>query len=93
MVLPVTGCAPPVTTDPEVAEIYGDRFGLRSVVLPNTVAANIAGVPAITVPASSEGIEYGVQLMGPAGSDLTLVQLAEFFMNDSADQGGTGPHP
>ncbi|MFW2382974.1 MAG: amidase, partial [Acidimicrobiales bacterium] len=80
VVLPVTGCAPPHTSEPNVATINGERVDLRSVVLPNTIAANIAGLPAVTVPASSEGTEYGVQLLGPAGSDTTLLHLAAALM-------------
>jgi amidase len=87
LVLPITGCAPPLVSEPEVARIEGAQVDLRSVVLPNTVAANLAGLPAVTVPASSDGVEYGVQLMGPAGSDVTLLELARSLMAEQpADQ-------
>ncbi len=82
LVLPITGCAPPLVSAPEFAEINGEQVDLRSVVLPNTVAANLAGLPAVTVPASSDGVEYGVQLMGPAGSDVTLLELARSLMEE-----------
>jgi Asp-tRNA(Asn)/Glu-tRNA(Gln) amidotransferase A subunit family amidase len=88
LVLPVTGCAPPLTSTPEFAEIDGERIDLRSVVLPNTVAANVAGLPAVTVPAVAEGNEYGVQLLGPAGSDITLLEMARSLMAERSLNGG-----
>jgi Asp-tRNA(Asn)/Glu-tRNA(Gln) amidotransferase A subunit family amidase len=85
VVLPVTGCAPPLTTEPEVAVIEGVRLDLRSVVLPNTVAPNVAGLPAVAVPASVDGVNYGIQLVGPRGSDLTLLELAQCLVGDPAE--------
>lgn len=77
VVLPATGCPPPATAEPDVALVNGAAHGLRSVVLPNTVPANLAGLPALTVPAAIDGEAFGVQLLGPAGSDLVLIELAE----------------
>jgi len=46
----------------------------------NTVAANLAGVPAISLPAGySGGLPVGVQLLGPALADELLVRVAHFF--------------
>lgn len=80
LVLPATGCQPPLTDAPEIAVVNGRHFDVRQVVLPNTVAANIAGLPAVTVPFRSDGLEFGVQLLGPQGSDVTLLELASTIM-------------
>lgn len=80
LVLPATGCGPPLISEPNVARIQGQPFDLRSVVLPNTVPANLAGLPAVTVPAPMDGEGFGVQLLGPAGSDHTLIELAGHVM-------------
>lgn len=80
VVLPATGCPPPLITEPDIARAAGRGFDLRSVVLPNTVPANLAGLPAITVPVPLGDEGFGVQLLGPAGSDSTLIELAAVIM-------------
>lgn len=80
IVLPVTGCPPPRTTEPNIARVDDVGIDLRSVVLPNTVPANLSGLPALAVPAAVDGEGFGVQLLGPAGSDLTLIELARVLM-------------
>ncbi len=80
IVLPATGCPPPRTTAPEVAQVHDAGIDLRSVVLPNTVPANLSGLPALAVPAAVDGEGFGVQLLGPAGSDLILIELAEVLV-------------
>ncbi|MER3451381.1 MAG: Asp-tRNA(Asn)/Glu-tRNA(Gln) amidotransferase GatCAB subunit A, partial [Thermus sp.] len=45
-----------------------------------TVAANLTGLPALSIPAGFEGgLPVGVQLMGPPLSDEALLRLALAF--------------
>ncbi len=54
-----------------------------------TIPANIAGIPGISVPAGmSEGLPVGLQLMGPAMSERTLLRIA-YAYERAADFRGT----
>ena len=48
-----------------------------------TVQANLAGVPAISLPVGkhSNGMPFGVQLMGPAFKEQGLLAFSEYLMN------------
>ena len=48
-----------------------------------TVSANLAGVPAISVPCglSSEGLPIGTQLVGDFWSEATLLNMAAVYEN------------
>jgi len=48
-----------------------------------TIAANLSGVPAISIPAqpSSEGLPIGLQLMGPHFAEERLLQAAHAFQS------------
>ncbi len=81
VVMPATGCGPPSTLMPNQCVVDGVVTDLRSVVIPNTVPANIAGLPAVTVPFSSDGEELGVQLLGGPGTDMTLLSMARLLMD------------
>lgn len=44
----------------------------------NTAAMNLTGHPALTVPAGSvQDVPFGLQLVGPRGSDMWLIELAQ----------------
>lgn len=84
-VLPATGCAAPSVDTPDQVDVAGRIQELRAIVLPWTVPANIAGLPAVTVPWQIDEESFGVQLLGGAGSDRHLVELA-------AALSAAGPH-
>lgn len=48
-----------------------------------TVSANLAGVPAVSVPCglSSEGLPIGTQLVGNFWSEATLLNMANVYEN------------
>ncbi len=83
VVMPATGCGPPLTSSPNQCEVDGKVTDLRSVVIPNTVPANLAGLPSVTVPLSSDGEEFGVQLLGAHGTDMSLLSIARAIMDPS----------
>ncbi len=50
-----------------------------------TISANLAGVPAISIPCglSAEGLPIGLQLMGPLFSEERLLQVARLFEQET----------
>ena len=47
-----------------------------------TMPANIAGIPAISIPCGmSNGLPVGLQIMGPHFSDLKIINIAKEFEN------------
>ncbi len=70
-----------VSPPPRIGEATGDPLRLYALDLV-TVLANLAGLPAITVPAGSvDGLPVGVQLLGDHLSDRALVEMAEELEN------------
>lgn len=55
------------------------HFAQMEATAPNAALANVAGCPALVLPFGTDaaGLPTGVQLMGPMGSDLALLTLAE----------------
>ena len=48
-----------------------------------TVQANIAGVPAVSIPMGvhANGLPMGLQLMGSNGADLDVLAMADWIQN------------
>ncbi|NLB46711.1 MAG: amidase [Microbacteriaceae bacterium] len=70
-------------TAPSIGDFWqgspADDYRLQCEWAPQTSLVNVVGVPAITVPMSvdPDGLPRGVQLIGRAGSEVTLLQVAE----------------
>ncbi|QZT64260.1 amidase [Mycolicibacterium austroafricanum] len=68
---------PTVTAGPYPAGGAADAGELMPIDLFNTAALNLTGHPALTVPAGTvDAVPFGLQLVGPRGSDLWLIELA-----------------
>ena len=59
-----------------------------------TIPANIAGIPGMSVPAGmSEGLPVGLQIMGPALSEQTILRIAYAYEQSTDFRGNHGPPP
>ena len=59
-------------TDPTVLDVYRQRA------IEFTAAASLAGLPQLTLPlCTHDGAPIGISLLGPAGADRWLIELAE----------------
>ncbi len=61
-------------TCPQVAFPFAAKPPVNQAEL--TALANIAGVPAISLPVATEGLPVGLQLVGPRGADERLLSVA-----------------
>ncbi|MDQ1650072.1 MAG: aspartyl-tRNA(Asn)/glutamyl-tRNA(Gln) amidotransferase subunit, partial [Frankiaceae bacterium] len=91
LLMPVAGCGPSLVARPDEVAGPPDNEGqhglLREAVLPWTVPANLGGWPACAVPSGrdADGLSVGLQIVGPAGYDARVLDLA------AALAAGTGP--
>ena len=68
------------------------RFDQMEAIAPNAALANVAGLPALCVPFGlMNDLPFGVQLIGPQGSDEALLALAAAFQ--AAQPPLAFPHP
>jgi aspartyl-tRNA(Asn)/glutamyl-tRNA(Gln) amidotransferase subunit A len=80
LLMPVSP-SPPVEWGLEDLDHLGERRLIRDVVLPVTSPVNLVGVPACAVRGGFDelGLPIGVQLVGPRGSDVTVLTAASAF--------------
>jgi aspartyl-tRNA(Asn)/glutamyl-tRNA(Gln) amidotransferase subunit A len=59
-----------------------------------TLPVNMAGLPGMSIPAGlSDGLPVGLQLIGPAWSELALMRLARAYEAITADAPWRGREP
>jgi aspartyl-tRNA(Asn)/glutamyl-tRNA(Gln) amidotransferase subunit A len=80
LAFPTTPIAAPLIGE-ETTVVSGEKHPTRALLLRLNRPANLAGVPAISVPCgfTNEGIPVGLQLMGAVGDESILLQAAAAF--------------
>ena len=83
--------APPIGA--ESVQIDGEPIGLRPALVGACRPANLTGLPAISVPCgfTREGLPVGMQLVGRAFDEATLLRIA-FSYEQANDWRGRHPH-
>jgi aspartyl-tRNA(Asn)/glutamyl-tRNA(Gln) amidotransferase subunit A len=51
-----------------------------------TVSASLAGLPAISIPARTDGLPVGFQILGNRSQDLAVLSLAEELEKGGSDE-------
>lgn len=93
IVMPMLGGPPPpvgaMSTDHGNTDLLWRQM---AEIAPRAPLANIAGLPALSLPhgVDADGLPLSVQLIGPIGADLLLLDLAQHL---EADLPWTYPHP
>jgi len=82
IITPMLADAPPlIGALPTDGDDIDKHFERMSSLAPYAALANVAGLPAISVPRGLDtaGLPLAIQIIGPIGSDILLLQLARFF--------------
>eukprot|EP00877_Chromochloris_zofingiensis_P010601 jgi/Chrzof1/5795/Cz16g16050.t1 len=67
---------------PRLNSSDADLDGWRRQLMPLTCAAGLAGLPQVSLPvATVDGLPVGVGLIGPAGSDESLLAISKQLMH------------
>jgi aspartyl-tRNA(Asn)/glutamyl-tRNA(Gln) amidotransferase subunit A len=84
--------APPI--DAESVRIDGQEFDTRRVVVGHSRPANFTGLPAIAIPCgfTREGLPIGLQLIGPAFQETSLLRIAHSY-EQATDWAARHPAP
>jgi amidase len=77
----LAGPPPLVGALPTDGDDIDGHFARMSALAPYAALANAAGLPAISVPQGLDtaGLPLAIQIVGPIGADVLLLQLARFF--------------
>jgi aspartyl-tRNA(Asn)/glutamyl-tRNA(Gln) amidotransferase subunit A len=80
LVVPSTPIAAPLIGE-ENTVLHGKDHATRALLLRLNRPANLAGVPAISIPCglTPSGLPLGLQLIGPAKSEAALLQIGQLF--------------
>jgi aspartyl-tRNA(Asn)/glutamyl-tRNA(Gln) amidotransferase subunit A len=80
LVVPTTPIAAPLIGE-ENTVLNGRDYATRALLLRLNRPANLAGVPAISIPCglTPSGLPVGLQLIGPVAGEDALLQIAQFF--------------
>jgi aspartyl-tRNA(Asn)/glutamyl-tRNA(Gln) amidotransferase subunit A len=91
---PISPVAPPGPGQNEIPH-FGQQLTLRELVMPFVVPQNLAGLPAVAMRAGfdRDGLPVGVQLCGPVGSDLRLLEVARGFHEATLGLQSAWPEP
>lgn len=79
LLLPVSGSGPSRVDEPDRVLVDGQPTDLRGQVLPHTLPASLCGLPACSVPVGldPDGLPVGLQVVGAAGADELVLDVAE----------------
>jgi 1-carboxybiuret hydrolase len=73
---------PPPALDSRVARIDGEPVDVPAALLALTAPWSVLGLPAVSLPAGFvDGLPAGLQLVGPPGSELRLLAVAEHLQH------------
>jgi|SRR5882672_1428408 len=80
LVVPTTPIAAPLIGE-ESTTLHGKDYATRALLLRLNRPANLAGIPAISIPCglTLSGLPLGLQFIGPASSESVLLSIAHLF--------------
>jgi aspartyl-tRNA(Asn)/glutamyl-tRNA(Gln) amidotransferase subunit A len=92
MVVPTAPIAAPLIGE-EKTRIGAEEYATRALLLRLNRPANLAGVPALTIPcgATAKGLPVGMQLIGRSSRDDFLLRIAAHYMRVCHWQAGRPP--
>lgn len=94
LIAPAASVMPWPNTIPDVTEIDGKQLATIADYLAITFIVSLAGCPVVTLPAPlhQHRLPFGVQLIGPPGSDLALLAIAARFETEAGFRYVAPPH-
>lgn len=94
LIAPAASVMPWSNETPEVSRIDGKPLATIADYLAITFIVSLAGCPVVTIPAplNAHRLPFGVQLIGPPGSDLGLLAIAQRFEREAGFRYVAPPH-